>query len=164
MSEAISLTDLLNPENFDKYKDKLASYFGKGGTWQELLGYDDNLMQLQYQKAYDFYQNADYHNASAAFSFLTMINPYQYDYWMGLGSSKQSERHFEEAIVSFTAAEAMNPEEPAPHLQLAQCFYALNVLEETTNQLKLAIKIAGERPEFQEIRKMAISILTQLPR
>lgn len=164
MQKRIKITELLNPKNFDKHKDELMGYFEKGGTWQELLAYDQNLMQSQYKKAYDFFQKADYKSAASAFSYLTMLNPYEYNYWMGLGISKQSDRLYEEAIISYTAAEAMNPDNPLPHLHLAQCFYALNVRDEAVKHLHQAIEVSGERPEFQEVRLKASTILKHLPK
>lgn len=163
MQKRIKITELLNPENFNKHKDELMTYFDKGGTWQELLGYEQNLMQSHYKKAYDLFNQADYKNAAAAFSYLTMLNPYEYHYWMGLGISKQSDRLYEEAIVSYTAAEAMDPENPLPHLHLAQCFYALNVRELAVKHLESAINISANRPEYQQIGQKASTILKHLP-
>jgi type III secretion system low calcium response chaperone LcrH/SycD len=164
VSKKIKITDLLNPKYFNKHEDVLMSYFEKGGTWQDLLGYDQNVLQSQYKKAYDFYQKADYKNAASAFSYLTMLNPYEYNYWMGLGISKQSDRLYEEAIVSYTAAEAMDPENPLPHLHLAHCFYALNMREEAIKYLNSAIEIAGEHTEYKEVRLKASTILKHLPK
>jgi type III secretion system low calcium response chaperone LcrH/SycD len=164
MGKRIKITELLDTKNFEKHKDELMGYFEKGGTWQELLGYDNHLMQAQYKKAYDLYHNADYKNASAAFSYLTTLNPYEYTYWMGLGMCKQSERLFEEAVVSYTAAEAVNPENPTPHLHLAQCFHALNVQDQAIEHLNQAISVAGNRSEYKEVRDIASAILNQLPK
>jgi type III secretion system low calcium response chaperone LcrH/SycD len=164
VTKQIKITDLLDQKKFNKHKDELLGYFEKGGTWKDLLGYDKNLMQTQYKIAYDFYQKADYKSAAAAFSYLTMLNPYEFTYWMGLGIVKQSDRLYEEAIVSYTAAEAMDPENPIPHLHLAQCFYALNLREEAAKHLQQAIDVAGERPEYQEARLKASTILKHLPK
>ena len=164
MKHSIKLTDLLNPEKFDQHKEQLSHYFEKGGTWKELLGYDDQLLSAQYKYAYELYQKADYKNAAAAFSYLTLLNPYDYNFWMGLGISKQADRFFEEAIVSFVSASAMNEKNPTPHLHLAQCFYKLNVREMVIDHLKQAISIAEENPEFQEIGQKATAILNNLPK
>ncbi len=164
MAQTIKLTDLLDSRQLDKHKDQLINYFQQGGTWQQLLNYDDNLLRSQYQKAYDLYQKADYKNAAALFSYLTVLNPYESNFWMGLGISKQSDRLYEEAIVSYTTAEAMNPENPIPHLHMAQCFYGLNLREQAVSHLQQAIQIAGDRPEFADIRLKASTILENLPK
>lgn len=163
MTKKIKITDLLNTTNFNKYKNDLVNYFDRGGTWHNLLGYESELMETQYRKAYKLYHKGDYKSASSAFSYLTMLNPYEYHYWMGLGISKQKERLFEEAIVSYTAAEALNPEHPLPHLHLAQCFYAINVPDQTVDHLKKTIEIAAEQEAYQEIRQKAEVILKHLP-
>ncbi len=164
MARTVKITDLLVSSKFDQHKEELTNYFEKGGTWKELLNYDENLLQTQYKKAYDLYQKADYKNAAAIFSYLTVLNPYEYNFWMGLGISKQSDRLYEEAIVSYTIAEAMDAENPLPHLHLAQCFYALQAREQAVEHLKRAIEVSGERPEYQEVRLKASTILKHLPK
>jgi len=164
VTKQIKITELLDTKKFNKHKNELLGYFEKGGTWKDLLGYDQNLMQSQYKLAYDFYQKADYKSAAAAFSYLTMLNPYESTYWMGLGISKQSDRLYEEAIVSYVAVEAIEPENPVPHLHLAQCFYALNLREEAIKHLEQAIHVSGERPEFKEVSLKASTILKHLPK
>lgn len=162
MTKKVKINDLLDPKKFNKYKDDLVKYFGHGGTWQKLLGYDENVMMAQYKKAYDLYQNAQYKEAASLFSYLTTLNPYEYRYWMGLGTAKQSERLYEEALVSYTAAEAIDPEKPQPHLALAQCFYALQLNTQAIEHLRQAIAIASDKKEFEAIYKKAKVILDHL--
>ena len=162
MNKEITLTDLLDPEKFDLYKDELLAYFEKGGTWQDLLGYDDSLMDHNYAKAYNLLDSGDHIQAAQAFSFLTMVNPYNYDYWMGLGVAKQELKSFEEAIVSFTTAEAIAPENPIPHIQLAQCFAALEAKEEALNQLNQALDLSKKNPELKKFESLAKDLLQEL--
>jgi type III secretion system low calcium response chaperone LcrH/SycD len=164
MAHTIKITDLLDKDQFTQHQEVLIHYFENGGTWQDLLHYDENVLQTQYQKAYDLYHKADYKNAAAAFSYLTVLNPYNYNFWMGLGIAKQSDRLYEEAIVSYTAAEAMDPQHPLPHLHLAQCFYALHVRDEAVKHLQQAVTLSAERTEYQEVRLKASTILQHLPK
>ncbi len=162
MTKKVKITELLNPKKFEKYKDDLVKYFGNGGTWESLLGYDEDVMMAQYKKAYDLYQQAQYKDAAACFSYLTTLNPYQYSYWMGLGISKQSDRLYEEALVSYTAAEAIDPDNPLPHLHLSQCYYALRLNEPAIEHLKRVLETAGDKAEYAEVRKKAQVILDHL--
>jgi len=162
MPKKVKITDLLNPQKFEKYKDDLVNYFGNGGTWQSLLGYNEDVMMAQYKQAYDLYQQAQYKDAAACFSYLTTLNPYQYSYWMGLGIAKQCDRLYEEALVSYTAAEAIDPENPLPHLHLSQCYYALQLNEPAIEHLQLAIETAGDKAEHADVRKKAKVILDHL--
>lgn len=164
MVKKIKVSELLDPKKAEKYQPELMHYFEQGGTWQELFGYDANTVAAQYKVAYDLFQAADYKNAAAAFSYLVTLNPYEYTYWMGLGVSKQSERLFEEAIVAYTMAEAIDPKNPLPHLYLAQCFYTLQQKDKTIEHLKQAITVAGKQEAFQEVRQKAEALLKSLPR
>lgn len=158
-NKKIKIADLLNPNKFNHHKDDLLNYFEKGGTWQEFLGYDHNLLDAQHQIAFQFYQQADYKKAASAYSYLTVLNPYEYKFWMGLAISKQSDRLYEEAIVGFTMAEAIDPENPTPHLHLAQCYQALQLRDLVLRHLKKTVEVAGTRFEFAEIRKKAEILL-----
>lgn len=164
MPKKIKITELLDPTKAEKYRPQLTHYFEQGGTWQELLGFDSNTMAAHYQKAYELFQSADFKKAAAAFSYLTMINPYEYTYWIGLAVAKQSDRSFEEAIVAFHMAEAIDIKNPLPHLHLAQCYYAIQQKEKVTDHLKKAIEVAGSAPEYQQIRQKAEMLLKNLPK
>lgn len=164
MGKRIKITELLDPDTFDQYKDELIAYFDKGGTWQELMGYDQGLMDRQYKIASDLYHQADYKNAAAVFSYLTTLNPYDYRFWMGLGFAKQSERLYEEAIVSYTAAGAIDPEQPLPYLHAAQCFYALQLKEMSLENLQKALEVAKSKPEHQETYRKAEILLNNFPK
>lgn len=164
MKKKIKFTNLLDPHVVEKYQPELLGYFEKGGTWKELLGYSDNLLATQYKTAYDLYQTADFKNASAAFSYLTMIDPYEYTYWMGLALSKQSDRQIEEAIVAYTVAEAIDPTQPIPHLHLAQCYWAITQKDLAIKHLRKTIKTAGKIPEHKEAKGKAEAILKKIPK
>lgn len=162
MTKKIKLSELVNPKYFDKHKEDLLHYFEKGGTWQEALGYDRNMMEGEYKKAYDFYMQGDFQTASAAFTYLTTLNPYEYDYWMALGISKQAERSYEEALVSYTVAHALNEDHPLPHLHLAQCYLAIQQKELMLEHLQKTIETASDKEEFKDIKYKAQVILKNL--
>lgn len=161
MVNKIKLSELVKKEVFEEHKEELATYFSKGGTWQMLLGYDDSVMNGYYQKAYDLYQEAKYEEAVSAFSYLTMLNPYNYTYWMGLGQAKEQNGQLEESLVSFTAAEAIDPEHPLPHLHLANAFEKLGLKDNAIKHLERAVKTAN-RQEFADLRTQAHNRLYNL--
>jgi type III secretion system low calcium response chaperone LcrH/SycD len=164
MTDNIKISDLLNSKTFEKHQSELVRYFEDGGTWKELLSFDENTLATQYKIAYDLYQSAQFEKASAAFSYLTILNPYEFSYWMGLAVSKQSGRAYEEAIVAYTIADAIQPENPSPHLNLAQCFYALQQRDQTVEHLNQAIAVAGNHPEYRDIKRKATALLQNLPK
>jgi type III secretion system low calcium response chaperone LcrH/SycD len=159
----IKISELLTTKGLEKHKEVLLPYFAKGGTWHELLQCDPKEMESSYAHAYKLYQKAAYKEAAAAFSYLTILNPYEYNFWMGLGLSKQSDSLYEEAIVSYIAAETMDEAQPYPHLFLAQCFYALHIPEQVKERLQQTIRIAGDKKEFREVKQQAADILLNLP-
>lgn len=164
MKKRIKISELLDPDTFEKYKDDLIHYFEKGGTWQELLKYDQGLLNRQYNRGLELYQQAEYKNAAALFSYLTTLNPYEYRFWMGLGFAKQSDRSYEEAIVSYTAAGALDSEQPLPFLHAAQCYYALQLRELALENLQKTVEIAKDKPEHHETYRKAEILLNNFPK
>lgn len=163
MSESMKLGDLLKPETFQEHKEELLAYFRKGGTWHALLGYTDEVMEGYYAKAYALYQGADYQNANTAFFYLTTLNPYEYRYWMGLGLTQQRQGSYEEALVSYTCAEAVDPTHPMPHFHLAQCYHALQGNEPALKEIEEVLALTAEKAEaYADLRKQATQIRTLL--
>ncbi len=160
----LKITDLLDAKKLEKHQPELLHYFERGGTWKDLLNLDDALLEAEYKIAYDFYQSANFQKASAAFSYLTLLNPYNFTYWMGLALAKQSERSYEEAIVAYTVAEAITPDHPVPHLHLSQCYFAIGQKDLSLLHLKEAVRIAGSLPAFQEVKVKAETLLNAFPR
>lgn len=160
----IKLDELMDWEKAKEHEPALRTYFEEGGTWQDLLKFDSNTMEAQYKIGYDLYQSADFKKAGGVFSYLTILNPYEEKYWMGLGMSKQSQSRFEEAIVAYLVVEAITPEDPRPHLNLAQCFHALKESGEAKNHLRKAIELSSKNAEYRQIRHDAELLLDNYPK
>lgn len=163
MSKQIRISDLMNLETAKKYEPELMQYFSSGGTWKELLHYDDSVMESHYKIAYDFYLASDYQKAASAFSYLTLLNPYEFTYWMGLGVSKQADKAYEEAIVAYTVAGAIQAS-PLPHYHLAQCYYALEQKDLAKEHLTQCLDLAKNLPEHQDLLQRVQVLLNNLPK
>lgn len=155
MTEKIKLNDLLDPETFKKHEKDFAVFFENGGTWQELFQFDDNVMEAQYKVGYDLYEAKNYKDAADVFSYLITLNPYKYTYWMGMAGSRQGLNQFGEAIFGYSMAEAIDPAQPLPLLQMAECFEALGEKALAKENALKAITVAGANPQFRGVERAA---------
>jgi len=164
MEKRIKVEDLLKPEVFKKHEKELFGFFEKGGTWKMLLGIDDVVIEEQYAVACQFFSEKKYKDASDLYTYLSILDPYNYDICMGLAGSKQALKKFEEALIHYTTAGAIKPEMPQPHLYLSNCFFAIREEDQAREELRKTIEIAGNQNEFAEVRREAETILQNFPK
>lgn len=156
MSKTIPLQELLDPETLKKHEPALLKYLEEGGTWQEILGYDAEVMEDYYATAQTSYEEREYAVAIGGFQYLTLLNPYEYRHWFGLGCAQHAAGKFEEAIAAYTAAGAIELNNPFPELHIAQCLAALDLLSDAIARVEEVLPLARrESPTaLQEAEKL----------
>lgn len=139
-------------KNRKKLKEELAA----GKTAQEIMGFSDEAMAKFYGAAYRLFENRHYSDAANAFVFLVTLNPYNHDYWLGLGMSTQLTGDFEAAIDAYEMAAVCQLDSPVPYFYLAKCLFAVHDRDSALQALDLAIDYAGEKIEYGDLRKQAL--------
>ncbi len=142
----------------DKLKDPelLRRKINEGKVLQEIIGYTPETMEKFYQVAYKLFQHQQYQEAGDAFIFLTTLNPYVYNYWLGLGMCEQLSHKYDGALIAYATAILINVENPVPHFHSAACYKELGDLGNALASLELAIMYAGKRPEHESIKQHAL--------
>lgn len=131
-------------------------------TPQELLGINQMVLEKYYKSAISFLSDRKWENARDAFTFLTFLNPYVHEFWVGLGIAEQSQSCFDKALQAYTLAEATDPEDPIPIANSFQCILALGENEYAQYTLEKALKRCGEKEEFSSLK--AQLLLQNVPR
>lgn len=156
-------------ENMDEYKipkdaleklkdpELLRRKINEGKVLQEIIGYTPETMEKFYQIAYNLFQHQHYQEAGDAFIFLTTLNPYVYNYWLGLGMCEQLCNKFDGALIAYATSILIQVENPISHYHSATCYEALNDPGNAIASLELAIMYAGEKPEYETIKRHAIA-------
>jgi len=121
-------------------------------TPQELFGVTKPVLEKYYKSALSFLSDKKWGNARDAFMFLTFLNPYVHEFWVGLGIAEQSQSHFDKALQAYTLAEATDPEDPIPIANSFQCILALGEKEYAQYTLNKALKRCGEKEEFSSLK------------
>lgn len=141
-----------------KLKDKklLQKELEKGKTAQQILGFSDVTMSKFYEAAYKLFEHKRYEDAACAFLFLATLNPFNHDYWLGLGMASQLTHNYEAAIDAYELAAMIDTESPVPYFYLAKCLFAIHDRESALQALDLAIEAADERAEYAELKEQAL--------
>jgi type III secretion system low calcium response chaperone LcrH/SycD len=148
----------LSPKVKKKLKNKklLKKELSEGKTAQEIIEFSDATMAKFYGAAYQLFEHKRYKDAANAFLFLATLNPYNHEYWLGLGMATQMCQDYESAIDAYELAAISNLSSPVPYFYLAKCLFAIHDRESALQALDLAIETANNIPDYQELKQQAI--------
>lgn len=138
-----------------KNKKLLKKELEKGKTAQEIMGFSDVMMAKFYGAAYQLFEGKRYVDAANAFLFLVTLNPYNHDYWLGLGMATQLNGNFESAIDAYEMAAICEVDNPVPYFYLAKCLFAMHDRDSALQALDLALDYAEEKIEYAELSRQA---------
>lgn len=138
-----------------KNKTLLKKQIAQGKSAQEILGFSDETMAKFYGAAYRLFEHRRYVEAANAFLFLATLNPYNHDYWVGMGMCSQLIKDYETAIDAYEMAAICRIDSPVPYFYLAKCLFALHDRDSALQALELAIEYAENHTEFTELKNQA---------
>ncbi len=81
----------------------------KAKLMQDVFGFSNEDITQFFEQAIALLHGHRYEDAIAAFQFLTQVNPYVCDFWLGLGAAHQAIGHYQEALSWYMVAETMDP-------------------------------------------------------
>lgn len=122
---------------------------------QDLLDYSDETIAQCYRLALLLLGEKRYEEAIDAFLFLVVMNPHQYDFWIGLGMVQQLCHRYELAIDAYEVAAICDLLSPIPYFYLAKCLFAIHDRVSAMEALNLAIETSGDQEEFHELKLQA---------
>lgn len=153
-------------EAIEKLKDPeiIRRQIEEGKTFQEVLGYSVEAMEKFYQIAYNLFQQQEYQKAADAFVFLTTLNPYVHNYWLGLGMAEHLDGGYQGALLAYAMAILTDVENPVTHYHSATCYRALSDRQSALLSLEMAIRCAGDKPEHANLKEQALSAKAAMER
>ena len=140
-----------------KNRKLLKKQLAEGKSAQDIMGFTDETMAKFYGAAYRLFESRRYTDAANAFVFLVTLNPYNHDYWIGLGMSTQLFGDFEAAIDAYEMAAICDIQNPVPYFYLAKCLFAMHDRESALQALELAVDCAGDQLEYQQLKEQALT-------
>lgn len=124
---------------------------------QKLLDVSDDVMNKYYEVARKLLDEQNWFDARDAFMFLSFLNAYVHEFWVGLGIAQQSQSKYQEALIAYTMAEATNPQDPASIANAFQCALALGENAYALFLLDKAINCCGSATENAELKEKLLS-------
>ena len=121
-----NVMDINKPESItDENVFAALKAFGDGATLRAMRGISDEEMEAIYAMGVNFYKAGNYEDAEKVFKFLTMFDHLNSRYWTAMGSLRQVQRRFAEAVEAYKFASFLDLENPKPAYYAAECLLAL---------------------------------------
>ena len=130
----------------------LRRYVEEGKTFQEILEYSDEMMTKFYEVAHHLFRSHRYNEAADAFVFLTTLNPYVPEYWLGMGMCEQLNEEYQQAMVAYSMVIIGDRHQPLAHYHMAACYNALGDVDNSLKSIQKAIEGAGDQSEYEELK------------
>lgn len=134
----------------------------KGFAPQNALGMSDAMIEGMYGQGYRLYNSGKYKEAAETFKFLVMVNSTEAKYMMGLAACYHMMKLYEAAIQSYMICGIIDPDTPVPYYHMSDCNIQAKDPISAIVSLEMAIKKAGDKPQFQAIKDRAILTLGNL--
>ena len=105
---------------------KLVGCIMKGATVGQAVGISRETLESLYALGHGLYTSGNYHDAQVVFQALSIYDPNDYRFWMGLAGCRQALEQYQAAIDAYQmAAVATTLHNPEPFLFAARCLLKL---------------------------------------
>lgn len=131
----------------------------EGGVLRDVRGITKEQMEAIYSVAFNLYRAGKYDEAEKVFRFLCFFDHLEKKFWMGLGSSQQAQKNYQNAINAYSYACVLDIKDPRAPLQAADCHIALGNTKEAISALTAAIEFAGDQPQMASFKERAGTLL-----
>ncbi|MEI8125969.1 MAG: SycD/LcrH family type III secretion system chaperone [Parachlamydiaceae bacterium] len=101
-----------------------------------------------YAVAHEFYRNGKYEEGRIFFHFLTVANPFDSRFWMGLAACYQMLKNHQAASSAYAAAAVQNSADPYAHFHAAECFFHMGDIPKALKALDSSLTVAKESEEY----------------
>jgi type III secretion system low calcium response chaperone LcrH/SycD len=152
-------TTASTPSLIEGLADKL---MGKGGAPKEAFGLSDQAIEGIYGQAYRLYNTGKYKDASQLFRLLITLNPTEPKYTLGLAACFHMMKEYSTAAEVYTIGGVLDPQSPIPHYHASDCYLQMDDKISAIIALEMAVKRAGERAEFQQLKDRALLTIKSL--
>ena len=142
--------------------EKLLDFLQQGGTVQELYGMEDSDVDVMFVSASRYLQQEQFEEAADAFLFLTLLNPYQGKFWMGLGESHRLQKEFDLALQNYKMAAVYDSKNPKPYFHQANCYIANDKPEKALEKLELCLEHCQGKSAFKSMQEVCYELVDDL--
>jgi type III secretion system low calcium response chaperone LcrH/SycD len=137
-------------------QDAIARATRKGASPKDALGLTDAMVEGVYGQAYRLYNTGKYKEAIQIFRLLVMINSTEPKYAMGLAACFHMAKDYKTAVNAYAIVGVVDPDNPISFYHASDCFIQMGDPTSALISLDMAIKRAGEKPEFKTLKDRAM--------
>lgn len=142
-------------EKAQELQNVAAKVVSQGMMPKDMMGLSDAMVEGIYGQAFRLYNTGKYRDASQLFRLLIMLNSTEPKYAMGLAACFHMLKEYKNAVSTYAICGVIDPENPVPHYHASDCYIHLGDAASALIALDMAIKRAGEKPEYQTLRDRA---------
>lgn len=148
-------------EQVNAATDKLGN---QGYLPKDIMGVSDAMVEGIYGQAYRLYNTGKYTDAAQLFRTMVMMNPTEPRYAMGLAACSHMLKDYQRAIEQYTYASMLDADNPVPAYHTSDCCIQMGDQMSAIIALEMAIKRAGNKPEYAVLKDRANLTLQSLKR
>jgi type III secretion system low calcium response chaperone LcrH/SycD len=135
--------------------DWVNKIFRQGIAPKDAIGVSSQFLEGVYAQAYRLYNTGKYTEASHLFRMLILMDPTEAKYVLGLAACFHMLKEYKNAVQTYTMYGILDPTTPLPHYHSSDCFIQMKDYPSAFVCLKMAIKYAGDRPEYAKLKERA---------
>jgi type III secretion system low calcium response chaperone LcrH/SycD len=139
----------------DTIKAAIQKTTRKGTSPKDALGLTDAMVEGVYGQAYRLYNTGKYKEAVQIFRLLLMINSTEPKYAMGLAACFHMMKDYQSAVNTYSIVGIIDPESPISFYHSSDCFIQMGDPLSALVSLEMAIKRAGDKPEYKTLKDRA---------
>lgn len=134
----------------------------KGVSPKDALGLTDAMVEGIYGQAYRLYNTGKFRDASQLFRMLIMINSTEPKYVMGLAACFHMLKEYKNAANTYAILGVIDSESPISFYHASDCYIQMKDPYSAIMVLEMAVKRAGEKPEFHTLKDRALLTIESL--
>lgn len=125
-------------------------------------GITDEGMEGLYSQAYLLYNTGKYKDGLQVFRLLALLNPMESKFIMGLAACFHMMKEYRSASSTYALVTILDPQNPVPCYHNSDCYIQMGDKISAMTALEMAVKRAGDKPEFSALKQRAIITLDAL--
>lgn len=152
----------IKEEKPSKIKTAVQKMSRQGTSPKDALGLTDAMVEGIYGQAYRLYNTGKYKDASQLFRMLIMINSTEPKYIMGLAACFHLLKEYKNAVETYAILGVIDSKSPVSYYHASDCYVQLKDPYSAVVSLEMAVKRAGDRPEFRTLKDRALLTMESL--
>jgi len=161
-----TVTEAQKQEVLKKAEESITNFSSKmlkqGLSPKDAMGISSQVLEGIYAQAYRLYNTGKYPEASHLFRTLIIMDPTQAKYVLGLGACFHMLKEYRNAISTYTMSSIIDGQNPIPYYHSSDCFIQMKDYLSAIVSLKMAIKYAGDKPEYAKLKERALLSLESI--